>query len=232
MVMLKVKRSDTMNVRKAGIGLALLFALTVVLSFCYYISYGRAMNQFNDQSQEQNLELISFLQEVTREQCNDTGAIDSRMADTSKEARVNSRTKYVLETYDISTNTTSVEELNVPAKFIGLSRDELIELLSMELKGMPLSEYQKGLVSYSLISFSDEKIVLRKSYNQNLIQYKYYLAIHNNEIIVYYSDKRTIYENTGIDASCLSEHAQTELSVGKYVKDEDELYSLLESYSS
>lgn len=221
-----------MKVKKIGIGFMILAGICIVLSFCYWLSYGYALKQLNSQSKEQNTELISFLQEVTKEQFDETEGLESIHVDTTKEARVQPDTKYILETYEISTNITTKEELAVPGKFIGLSRDEILEMLRIEMQDMPLSEYQKGLVSYTLISFSNDQIVLRKSYNSDLMQYKYYLAVHNGEIIVYYSDKRTIYENTGIDASYLSEHAQAELSVGKYVKDEEELYSLLESYSS
>lgn len=220
-----------MKWRKAGIYIGCLLGLAFMFSFCYYFSYDRALNEFNSRSVEQNHELISYLQDLTSEDAK-ASVKDSTQTSSSTEARVMPDTVYKLETYDITTNTTTTELLNPPGKFIGLSRDELISLLAEEMQDMSLSEYHKGLVSYVLISFSDKEIVLRKSYNPELIQFKYYLAIYDGEVIVYYSDKKTVYENTGIEANCLSEKAQSELSIGKFVKDEAELYSLLESYSS
>lgn len=222
-----------MKWKKVGIYLGSLVILAFMFSFCYLFSYEKALNDFNSSSTEQNSELVSYLKELTEDKTEaSAGVKESAQVDTTSEARVMPDTVYKLETYDITTNTTTTEVLNPPGKFIGLSRDELISLLAEEMQDMSLSEYQKGLVSYVLISFSEKEIVLRKSYNAELIQNKYYLAIYDGEVIVYYSDKKTIYERTGIEAACLSDKAQSELSLGKYVKDEAELYSLLESYSS
>lgn len=222
-----------MNLRKAGISFGFLVALIFMFSFCYYFSYERALDEFNLKSIEQNSELIPFLTELTKEQFEEhSESMDSIPVDVAKEPRVKPETVYKLETYDIATDSTETEVLNPPGKFVGLSREELTSLLAEEMTDMPFSEYQKGLVSYVLISFSEEEIVLRKSYNSELVQYKYYLAIYDGEVVVYYSDRKTVCDHTGIEAAFLSEKSQAELSLGKYVKDEAELYSLLESYSS
>ena len=54
----------------------------------------------------------------------------------------------------------------------------------------------------------------------------------NGEVVVYYSDKSTVYEYTGIRTDSLSEDEQVRIRIGYFVSDEEELYSLLESYSS
>ena len=56
--------------------------------------------------------------------------------------------------------------------------------------------------------------------------------MQNGIVIVYYSDKKTVFDYTGIEAATLSDKNQSELSLGKYVKDDDELYALLEGYTS
>jgi len=221
-----------MKWNKVGMCVGSLAILAVVFSFCYMFSYEKALDRFNKSSTRQNKELVTYLKELTEDskQVSSNGEEVSVYA--AKEARVMPDTVYQLEAYDITTNTTTTEKLNPPGKFIGLTRDELINLLAEEMKDMSLEDYQKGLVSYAVISFSKDEIILRKSYNPELVQYKYYLAIYDGEVIVYYCDKKTIYEHTGIQAEYLSEKAKTELASGKYVKDEMELYSLLESYSS
>ena len=54
----------------------------------------------------------------------------------------------------------------------------------------------------------------------------------NNSIVVYYSDKQTVFEYTGISADELAEEDRAGLLYGVWVKDEDELYSILENYTS
>ena len=51
--------------------------------------------------------------------------------------------------------------------------------------------------------------------------------------ILYYSDKKTICEDeTGINLDELAEEDKRELMYGKWIQDENELYSLLENYTS
>lgn len=61
---------------------------------------------------------------------------------------------------------------------------------------------------------------------------KYYLKEKDGYVIVYRQDKTTVFETTGIALSALPEALQAEISKGKYVKTEKELYSFLENYSS
>ena len=58
------------------------------------------------------------------------------------------------------------------------------------------------------------------------------MVVENNEVVVYYSDWKNVYENTGIDATALPVEEQKKLSSGIKIKDDAELYSMLEDYSS
>ena len=49
---------------------------------------------------------------------------------------------------------------------------------------------------------------------------------------IYYGDKKTIFDYTGIKASRLDKKERNALKKGVEVKDEDELYGILENYSS
>ena len=60
----------------------------------------------------------------------------------------------------------------------------------------------------------------------------YYLYEINDYVVVYKSDRKTIFEYTDILYSELPELLQTEIRNGKYVKNIDELYGFLENYSS
>lgn len=62
--------------------------------------------------------------------------------------------------------------------------------------------------------------------------YCYYLLEKNGYVVVYLSDKETIYEYTSIDVETLPETVQNEVKNGKYIEDMEELYGFLENYSS
>lgn len=60
----------------------------------------------------------------------------------------------------------------------------------------------------------------------------YYLCEMQGFVVVYLSDRQTIYEMTEIPLSDLPEEVQQEISAGKYIGTKDELYGFLENYSS
>ena len=49
---------------------------------------------------------------------------------------------------------------------------------------------------------------------------------------MYYGDKKTLYENTGIETRNLPEDEKNNLEAGIWIVDEEELLSVLEGYSS
>ena len=51
-------------------------------------------------------------------------------------------------------------------------------------------------------------------------------------VTVYYSDMKSVYEYTHIPAVDLAEEDRLSLIEGIYVKDREELYSILEGFSS
>lgn len=222
-----------MSWKKIGTYIGGAITFIFVISLCYYTSYHNALDDFNKNSVYQDNTLVSYLKELTNKYENQYVEEDNtKSVDTTKELTVQSNMKYTLECYDVETNQTIIESKEMPAKFIGLTRKEVIDLISKEMKQPSIDEYQKGLISYVLISFSKDEMILRKSYDQKIIPYQYYIAIYDDQVIVYYGDRKTIYEYTGIDARNLSEKNQAELAQGRKVKDEEELYNLLESYSS
>lgn len=60
----------------------------------------------------------------------------------------------------------------------------------------------------------------------------YYLLEKNGYVVVYLSDKETVYEYTSIDVETLPVTVQNEVKNGKYIEDIEELYGFLENYSS
>ena len=100
------------------------------------------------------------------------------------------------------------------------------------MNNMSADEFLAGLQSMGVVSFSSDRLVIKKIYDQTKIKYKYYLIAIDGEVVVYYGDKNTIYEYTGIETKNLTTEERTQLKKGVEVKDENELYSILENYSS
>ncbi len=60
----------------------------------------------------------------------------------------------------------------------------------------------------------------------------YYLCELQGFVVVYLSDRTTVYEFTEIPLTDLPDEVQQEISAGKYISGAEELYGFLENYSS
>jgi hypothetical protein len=196
---------------------------------CYYLSYLRALNDFNKRAIEQNQQLYTLLEKT---QPTPTVTQQDAAEVLQAEMTVQTSTKYTLQIYDMKTGETETQNLNPPADLVGLTREEVMEYLSTYMSDMPLSEYNKGLISFELIYFSENEIIIKKSYNEDFVPYRFYVVIKDGYVIVYNSDLKSVYSYTHIEAKNLPEEDRIALIQGIYVNSLDELYALLESYSS
>lgn len=155
--------------------------------------------------------------------------------DEPQETTITGNTKYILQTYYVNSDKDehlSEQEYAVPSEFITMDKDELQAYLDNYMKDIPLNEYLDGLISYEIIEFTGDSLILRKTYASDWSNNEFYLCDVNGEVVVYYSDKSTVYEYTGIMTADLDSEEQVRIKIGYFVADEEELYSLLESYSS
>lgn len=143
---------------------------------------------------------------------------------------VRSNTEIVYEVYRQGSKVKE-ETVNAPAAFVGKSRTEIINLLEKTMDELPIEELEDGLENMELVSFSGERVVIRKKYGE-LLPYKYCLYIENGAVTVYYSDKKTIYSYTDIQAENLPDSVRRELYGGMEIESLGALYDFLESYSS
>lgn len=153
----------------------------------------------------------------------------------TQDLKIDNRTIYVVEEYD-SVSGEITENIDVlPAKYIGLDRELLEAELALYTTAPNLLDQQKGFVSASLVSFSPEKIVIRKTYYVELeveIPDYYYLRMEEGSVIVYEHDLQTIYMRTDISFESLPTDIQEEIVQIKKLESEAELYNFLEAYSS
>lgn len=214
-------RNGGRNMKKIAVYAISFFSLVILLTTCYFLSYKFALKQFNDNATEQSGEVRKL------------AMADSQDVAAKTKTIVAVDATYLEQTYDIATDEMKEESKNIPNDFVGLSRQEIIEKLNSYVQNKTLEEYNAGLISYELISFSPEKIVAKKTYNSEAIIYKYYMSIEDDQVVVYYSDKETVYDdNTGVSVEDLSEEDKIKLMYGIYIEDEAEIYSKLENYTS
>lgn len=222
-------------------------AIACMFTACYYFSYKQALRDFNENAIERNNDLIKELQKQgylanTASAANSNsskvneeitkGVNNDAKAASATTATVLPTTQYTLQTYDMKTKNLTEESLPTPSSLIGLNRDEVMNYLKDYLADLSLSEFEKGLVSFELISFSADDIVLRKTYNPDSVEYKYFLKAVDGYIVAYYGDQKTVFYYTGVATQDLPTSDRLQLEDGIFVKDLDELYSVLESYSS
>jgi hypothetical protein len=234
----------SMKLKKAYIFLLSFFGLSVLFTGSYYLSYQRALREFNKKATQRsdefaalhdNPEVRSGINEYDSEiieEVENNEDEESLSVAVQPEPIIQPSTKYILEIYDRHEGMLNQMEQNPPGDIVGLSRDEVEKYLDEYMRDLPLSEYNKGLLSYELLSFSDKQVKFRKSYDAEMVPYRFYVVVKNGYVVVYNSDLKSVFDYTHIEAKNLPEEDRIALSQGIYIDNIDDLYSLLESYTS
>lgn len=150
----------------------------------------------------------------------------------TKEETLSVDTEYVLEETDIMSGSVVETTWKLPDKYIGLDRAQFLEAMEAYEMFPPLAEMERGFVDLEVLSFSRERVVVQMNYQYLQPSSSFYLAVRNNEVVVYLEDKETIYINTGILLDALPEEMQMEIMQMIWIEDEQSLYNFLEAYSS
>lgn len=124
-----------MKLKKASIYLISFVFLCAIFTVCYYLSYLKALNDFNQRAIEQKEELYALLEynKPTPAPVQDGDSVSVIQTDTT----VLPTTQYTLEIYNMKTNTTQTQLLNPPAYMVGLNRQELLDYLDSYMDDMP-----------------------------------------------------------------------------------------------
>ncbi len=152
--------------------------------------------------------------------------------DANDETLVLPSTKYILQTYNIDTDELTDETLQVPSYLVGLNRDEVIEYLDSYMEDLPWNEFRDGLSAYELLLFSDKEIIIKKTYNPELVQYQFFIKAVDDIIVVFYSDQKTVYQYTNMSVRDLPDEDKSRLEEGYFIEDHEKLYAILENYTS
>jgi hypothetical protein len=175
--------------------------------------------------------------EYTEQTDNDLSYSDeSENTDSVSAAKVSDRltadTVYVLEETDTVRNTVVETEWTLPAKYIGMDREQFLASIMEYGTNPPLSELERGFTGLEVLSFSADRVVVGKYYQYTETTEGFYLAVYDNEVVVYLDDCETLYFNTGISLEELPEDIQQAVIQMMWMPDEESLYDFLETYSS
>lgn len=203
-------------------------SVVLFFSFCYYVSFRNSIKKLENEKIQRTNDMQDFLQEAEDSQ---KLMVHAETVST-EDSIITPDTVCVYEIVHLDTGETYQYEASPTSDLAGLNRTQLQNRLRQYFSDMSVMEFEAGLISYELISFSDARVVIQKVYDSDRIKYKYYVLGKNDEVIVYYSDKKTVFEYTGITRQVLSEDIWNALCVGIPVKDLDELYDYLSGITS
>ena len=170
-------------------------------------------------------------QEKQENKKSETAEIQIIEAAVEDKSVVTADTRYLIEEIDLTRGSVNEREENIPVKYIGLDREEMLEELKAYDNNPPLTELERGFQTIELTAFSKDHVVVCKYYKEKEDK-GFYLMVADHFIVVYEQDKKTLYMNTDILLENLKEDLQAEIMKGKYIESEEELYHFLESYSS
>ena len=202
------------NKKIAAIGI-----LVILLAVAFGISYYWAKEDAKEN--RENIELVEdkeILPPVTVEKV--------------AENQIGGDTQYVFDIYNRTSQTHTEENMAMPPECIGMTREEFIAYLSEYEQNPSAEERQMGFCDCSLLSFSRDKVVVRKTYEEKEV-FAYILnSEEDGKIGVYEGASNELFMLTDIYMDNLPEEMQTKCKEGYGVKEVKELYDFLENYSS
>ncbi len=218
-------------------------ALGIVLAIIVgdFISYHMVLNKMDSMQTDYEQRVSELVEvDVTKQLENKAEEVVERIVENNTESvtastgeeALNVNTVYQIQRYDVQKDTTATDYETLPQDLVGFTREQADGYFKDYMNRLPVEEYLDGLQSIGIVSFSAERLVVKRIYDNSKVEYRFYLIAVDGEVVVYYGDKKTVYEYTGIETKNLSKEERTMLKKGLEVKDEEELYGILENYSS
>ncbi|MDD3367801.1 MAG: hypothetical protein PHP50_02770 [Lachnospiraceae bacterium] len=146
--------------------------------------------------------------------------------------RVTADTIMLVRNIDSVTGEVWEEEQKIPSAYIGFDRSKLADIFVSYGAAPSLKDREKGLKSVRLLSFSQKKITVSKTYEHLEKEADYRLCLEDNRIVVYKDNRLEEFLEPEISIAALPETVQKEIIYGKHMASERELHNFLESYHS
>lgn len=141
-------------------------------------------------------------------------------------------TEYVLKETNILDHTEMETRRRLPDRYVGLNREQFLDVMNLYEEFPPLAEQERGFVGLEVLSFSRERVVVRMDYRYIQPTADFYLAAYDNKVLVYLEDRETVFIETDIRLETLPPELQQSIIRMMRVEGQEELYNFLETYSS
>lgn len=166
---------------------------------------------------------------------------DNMEAGMNESAFVKSDTLFILQDFNLDTEETHDNKMVMPIEYLGMNMHEVADYISRNYDKYREDDIE--LINVMLISFSDDKMVIRRCYydikedetteiTDDEGEIKYYIMENKGYVTIYKADKITIFLNTEILMTTLSPEDIEQIKEGIGVKDIFEMYGYLESFTS
>jgi hypothetical protein len=220
------------NKESIKISLAVVISIISLLAICSYtIGYTRYLRETDSKVkgiyEDNNIKKVEANEKLKQDNIeNSKEIIDA----STNESKIGDSTLFKTIEVDLVTTRQSEVEDKVSKHLVGLSFEQLGKYYENYIQNLPVDEVSRGLQTINIVSFSKEQVVVEKIYDASKVGY--YIVDKLGEIKVYYNDKRTLYENTGIITSELPKSEKDVLEDGIFVDSTEEVMAILEGYSS
>jgi len=141
-------------------------------------------------------------------------------------------TTYMILEKDMNTGNITKNLSQIPEKYIGLTREQLLDHLADLEANPPLTELERGFVSLDLVAFSPIQVEIQMNYQQVAPTGIFYIMVYDHKLLVMLEDKKTVFLATEIPVSELPAEVQQDVIRGLFIPNELELYDFLENYTS
>ncbi len=146
--------------------------------------------------------------------------------------KVTKDTRIIMESYDAAGDLIRREETMAGAEFVGNNRLDMLVYAGTYREQAPEQEEKDGLERMVLESYSPDCVTFVKYYGEPKEEEGFLIGVKDNAVIVYLADRSEVYEYTNIELWSLPAEIQYDLVEGIYVKNEQELFDFLQTYSS
>lgn len=220
------------NKESIKISLAVVISIISLLAICSYtIGYTRYLRETDSKVkgiyEDNSIKKVEANEKLKQDNMeNSKEIIDA----STNESKIGDSTLFKTIEVDLVTTRQSEVEDKVSKHLVGLSFEQLGKYYENYIQNLPVDEVSRGLQTINIVSFSKEQVVVEKIYDASKVGY--YIVDKLGEIKVYYNDKRTLYENTGIITSELPKSEKDVLEDGIFVDSTEEVMAILEGYSS
>lgn len=215
---------------KGKISISLFFS-SILVCLCIGIVIGHSWKPAIQE--KSNLSITDHF--IKQKQMNNVNSIvihDEPITVSATEDKITADTSYLILEKNVNTGEIVTKRANIPEKYIGLTREQVIEHLSDYEANPPLIELENGFIGLEMISFSPQQLEVQMNYQEITPVGIFYIMAYNNRVVVMLEDKKTVYLSTDIYLTELPSEIQQDVMRGLFMPNEECLYDFLETYTS